>query len=314
MTEMHKPGIGLALGSGGARGWAHLGALRALSELGIRFDVVCGTSIGALAGGFYLTGQLPDLEVWARRLTRLKIIRLMDFGLAKNGLIAGNRLFGEMQRAIGDVQIEDLPCPFASVATDLFTGHEVWLNKGSLAEAIRASFSLPGLFEPVHLNGRWIVDGAIVNPIPISVCHAMGAEITVAINLNLPAPGKNGGRRPSTSAKPGFEVMPRWPGTVLRRKNADEKEPAAELKEAVVDTPRLLNVLASTMNIVQDRMTRSRLAAEPPDVVITPKVGHVGLLDFYKADQAIEAGANAVYQAEAEIRDALMLFERTASA
>jgi len=142
----------------------------------------------------------------------------------------------------------------------------------------------------------------------------MGAEITVAINLNMPAPGKNGNRRPSAPAKPGFEVMPRWPGTILRRRNAGDKEPAANSKEAVVDTPRLLNVLASTMNIVQDRMTRSRLAAEPPDVVITPKVGHVGLLDFYKAEQAIEAGANAVYQAEVEIRDALMLFERTASA
>ncbi len=314
MTEMHKPGIGLALGSGGARGWAHLGALRALSELGIKFDVVCGTSIGALAGGFYLTGRLPDLEAWARRLTRLKIIRFMDFGLAKNGLIAGNRLFAEMQRAIGDVMIEDLPCPFASVATDLFTGHEVWLNKGPLVEAIRASFSLPGLFEPVHLNGRWIVDGAIVNPIPISVCHAMGAEITVAINLNLPSSVKNGSPRTKPAPKPGFEVIPRWPSTILRRKNADEPEPLAPSKNAYLDTPRLLNVLASTMNIVQDRMTRSRLAAEPPDVVITPKVGHVGLLDFYKAEEAIEAGANAVYQAEAEIRDALVLFERTASA
>jgi len=314
MTELLKPGIGLALGSGGARGWAHLGALRALSELGIKFDVVCGTSIGALAGGFYLTGQLPDLDAWARRLNRLKIVRFMDFGRSKNGLIAGNRLFAEMQRAIGDTQIEDLSCPFATVATDLFTGHEVWLNRGSLIEAIRASFSLPGLFEPVHLNGRWIVDGAIVNPIPISVCHAMGAEITVAINLNMPAPGRNGNQWHKPTPKPGFEIISRWPSTILRRKGAAEKQPPTDQTEVSVDTPRLLNVLASTMNIVQDRMTRSRLAAEPPNVIITPKVGHIGLLDFYKAEEAIEAGATAVYQAEAEIRDALMLFERTASA
>lgn len=313
MTEMYKPGIGLALGSGGARGWAHLGALKALSELGIRFDVVCGTSIGALAGGFYLAGRLPELDSWARRLTRLKIVRFLDFGLAKNGLIAGNRLFAEMERAIGDVQIEDLCSPFATVATDLFTGHEVWLNKGPLIEAIRASFSLPGLFEPVHLNGRWIVDGAIVNPIPVSVCHALGAEIIVAINLNVPSPGKTGLPPGAPKPKKGFDALPRWPSTILRR-SAGDTDAKGGLEEAYVDTPRLLNVLASTMNIVQDRVTRSRLAAEPPDVIITPKVGNVGLLDFYKAQEAIDAGEAAVYQAEPEIREALRLFERTASA
>jgi len=312
MAGDRKHVVGLALGSGGARGWAHLGALRALSKLGIQPDVVCGTSIGALTGGFYLSGQLAGLEDWARGLTKLKMIRYLDFGIARNGLIAGNRLFAEMERGIGSQLIEDMPKRFAAVATDLFTGHEVWLTQGKLIEAIRASFSLPGLFEPVHMDGRWIVDGAIVNPVPVSVCHALGAEIIIAINLNVTTPTRNGNGAQKQTEQPGFELFPRWPSAVLNRKGRAWAR--ATEAEDVIDTPRLLNVLASTMNIVQDRVTRSRLAAEPPDLTIVPKVGNVGLLDFHRAAEAIDAGETAIYQAEAEIRDALALFEATATA
>ena len=316
MTSRSKSAIGLALGSGAARGWAHIGALRALADLGVRPDVICGTSIGALAGGFYLSGHLAALEDWARRLTKLRMFRYMDVGIRRNGLLSGHRLFSEMERYLHDERIEDLPVPFATVATDLYTGHEVWLTEGRLVDAIRASFSLPGVFEPVAIDGRWVVDGAVVNPVPISVCHALGAEVVIAINLNTPSLGKNGkngkngnGGQKKKAGASSFQAVPRWASTVLRR-NGGMAEPKAEgAPEKAEDSPSLVNVLASTLNIVQDRVTRSRLAAEPPDVNIVPKVGPIGLLDFDRAQEAIEAGAAAVYQAQAEIRDAMALFE-----
>ena len=311
MKARTKPGIGLALGSGAARGWAHLGALRALSDLGIVPDVICGTSMGAVAGGFHLSGQLPALEDWARQLTKLRMVRFMDLGMARNGLIAGNRLFAEMERSLGDCLIEDLPIPFAGVATDLYTGHEVWLTEGRVIDAIRASFSLPGLFEPVLIDGRWVIDGAVVNPVPVSVCHALGAEVVIAINLNTPVNGKNGGSLKRPAGVLGFEPLPRLSGTVLRRRGGKAK--TSGLEESDGDTPRLLNVLASTLNIVQDRVTRSRLAAQPPDVNIVPRVGKIGLLDFHRAAEAIEAGAVAILQAEAEIREAIEVFAATGS-
>ena len=321
MSGRQKSAIGLALGSGAARGWAHLGALRALSELGITPDVVCGTSIGALAGAFYLSGHLSALEDWARHLTKLRMVRYMDVGIRRNGLLSGHRLFSEMERYLGDARIEDLPVPFATVATDLYTGHEVWLTQGRIVDAVRASFSLPGLFEPVEIDGRWVVDGAVVNPVPISVCHALGAEVIIAINLNTPSVGKNGrngkngkngkngngGKKVSTATS--FQAMPSWAATVLRRNGNQGEEQAEGLEGKADGAPGLINVLASTLNIVQDRVTRSRLAAEPPDVNIIPKVGQIALLDFDRAQEAIAAGETAVYQAEAEIRDAMALFE-----
>ena len=302
MVRTSNTVIGLALGSGAARGWAHLGVLRALSDLNMRPDVICGTSIGALIGGFYLTGHLDALEDWACRLTKLRVIRYVDPGLRRNGLIAGNRLFNEMERYLGDVSIEDLPIPFATVATDLITGHEIWLTRGRLIDAIRASFSLPGLFEPVQIDGRWVIDGAIVNPVPISVCHAIGAQVIIAINLNSASPRKNG-----THGGSGFDSLPRWAGTILRRNGRNGE--AADGLNAQDRAPSLLNVLASTLNIVQDRVTRSRLAAEPPDLNVIPRLGDIGMLDFHRAKEAIRAGEMAIRQAEPDIREAMTMFE-----
>jgi len=315
MTSRQKSAIGLALGSGAARGWAHIGVLRALSDLGVRPDVICGTSIGALAGGFYLSGHLSALEDWAKHLTKLRMFRYMDVGIRRNGLLSGHRLFSEMERYLGDDRIENLPVPFATVATDLYTGHEVWLTEGRLIDAIRASFSLPGVFEPVAIDGRWVVDGAVVNPVPISVCHALGAEVIIAINLNTPSLGKNGktgkigNGGPKKTGASSFQAMPRWASTVLRRNGSTADPKAEDVLDKADDAPSLVSVLASTLNIVQDRVTRSRLAAEPPDVNIVPKVGHIGLLDFDRAQEAIDAGETAVHQAEAEIRDAMAMFE-----
>ena len=308
MSRDSKIRVGLALGSGAARGWAHIGALRALDDLGIVPDVVCGTSIGALVGGFHVSDFFDELETWARNLSKLRMVRYLDFRVASNGMIAGNKLFAEMERQIGDMRIEDLPRPFAVVATDLYTGHEVWYAEGEMVPAIRASFSLPGLFEPVRVDDRWVIDGALVNPVPVSVCHALGAQIVIAVNLNTP-PNRSGKGMPEPPGAGRLNPMPGWPNALLRKGAArltgrDGEEAAKE-----ADSPSLVGVLASTLNLVQDRVTRSRLAADPPDVNIVPKIGHVGLLDFHMAAEGIEAGAAAVYQAESDIRDALNMFE-----
>ncbi len=308
---MHKAQVGLALGSGAARGWAHIGALQALGELGIRPDVICGTSIGALVGGFHLSGRLEELSEWARALTRLRMVRFLDIRIAGNGMIAGNRVFAEIERSLGDIMIEDLAVPFAGIATDLNTGHEVWLNEGSLATAIRASFSLPGLFEPVLVDDRWVIDGALVNPVPVSVCHALGAQVVIAINLNG-MPVRNGKSPIPETVAGTVNALPGLNGGRLRSKGLRFIGGRGKKESAEPEAPGLVGVLASTLNLVQDRVTRSRLAADPPEVNITPKVGHISPLDFYAATECIAAGATAVYQAEADLRDALALFEEFA--
>jgi len=202
-----RPRIGLALGGGVARGWAHIGAVRALRRYGIEPDIVAGSSVGALVGGVHLAGHLAELEDWAKHLTKLKIVSFLDLRLSCGGLIDGSRLVAEMRRHLGDSRIEGLPLPFVAVATDLVTGHEVWSREGSLVEAMRASFSLPGVFPPVSIDHRWLVDGALVNPVPVSVCRALGAQMVIAVNLSADLIGK--ARRPGAlvPTAAGFDLL-----------------------------------------------------------------------------------------------------------
>ena len=176
--------IGLALGGGSARGWAHIGVLRALNEAGIHPDIVAGTSIGAVVGGCYVAGELPALEKFARELTRRKVLGFLDFNFSGSGLITGQRLCNVLDARMKDVVIEDLPKRFVAVATEIGTGHEIWLSRGRLVDAMRASYALPGIFRPVAINGRWLFDGALVNPVPVSVCRALGARYVIAVNVN----------------------------------------------------------------------------------------------------------------------------------
>ncbi len=187
---MAKPLIGIALGGGAARGWAHIGVLKTLIEAGLEPDIVAGTSIGAVAGACYVTGRLNALEDFAGGLTRRRVFGFLDFNFAGSGLISGQRLNSRLESHLQEFTIEQLDRKFVAVATELGTGHEVWLNKGSLVNALRASFSLPGIFRPVKINGRWLMDGALVNPIPVSVCRALGARIVIAVNLNSDVIGK----------------------------------------------------------------------------------------------------------------------------
>ncbi|MCH6587979.1 MAG: patatin-like phospholipase family protein [Proteobacteria bacterium] len=300
-----RPKIGLALGSGVARGWAHLGVLRALERYGFGPDVVAGTSIGAMVGGAYLAGHAETLEDWARALNKVRIISYLDFRVRSGGMIGGRHLVQAMQEHLGDTTIEALRRPFVAVATDLVTGHEVWLRKGNLIEAIRTSFSLPGVFPPVRMNGRWMVDGALVNPVPVSICQALGAQMVIAVNVNADIIGKS--RR-------GDQDVPSIAGFDLLQELEAGKTMAPESKLGALtrrvfrrepSQPSLFGVMISALGIVQDRITRSRLAGEPPDVHITPRLGHIGLFEFDRADEIIDEGEAAVERALPDLRDAL---------
>ena len=296
-----RPRVGLALGSGAARGWAHIGVLRGLAAAGLAPDIICGTSIGALVGGIYLAGHLDALETWARALNRMRLMRLLDLRLSGGGLIGGERLMRLIQANIGDTRIEDLPAPFVAVATDLGTGHEIWFQEGSLMEAMRASFALPGLFPPLRLGRRWLADGALVNPVPVSVCRAMGARMVIAVNLNADIAGSfrgpvSGPSPSDTDAAAGLAEV-EGEGRV--------KALARQLFGAPNHAPSVFGVMVSSLNIIQDRLSRSRLAGDPPDVALAPRLGHIGLLEFDRADEAIAVAATAVEEALPDIHASL---------
>ncbi|WP_245593368.1 patatin-like phospholipase family protein [Azospirillum halopraeferens] len=273
-------------------------------------DVVSGSSVGALVGGCHLAGQLDTLEGWARGLTRLKIVSYLDLRLRNGGgLIGGNRLVAEMRRHLGSTRIEDLPCPFVATATDLLSGHEVWLQRGDLVDALRASISLPGVFPPASADGRWLVDGALVNPVPVSCCRALGAQVVIAVNLAADVPGK--ARRPGTNlpTAAGFDLTDLLDG---RTPDGPAISPMGALAKRIFrrdyDGPSVFGVMVSALGIITDRITRSRLAGEPPDVQVAPRLGHVGLLEFDRADECIREGEAAVERAMPDIVDALAVF------
>jgi NTE family protein len=296
------PKIGLALGGGVARGFAHIGALRALVDHGIVPDIVIGTSIGAVVGAAYLAGKLDVMEAWARGLNRFRIMSYLDFRVHSAGLINGNRLVAALHEHLGDITIEALDRPFVAVATDLATGHEVWLQRGPLVDALRASFSLPGIFAPVMQDHRWLIDGALVNPVPVSPAVALGAQMTIAVNLNADIIGM--ARRPGAKIQTvaGFDLLDE------QHEVAEEARKTPFLQrffKREPDHPSLFGVMFSSLNILQDRIARSRLAGDPPDVVIDPHIGHIGMAEFDRASDLIDAGREAVERKLPQIRDAL---------
>lgn len=294
------PRLGIALGGGSARGWAHIGVLAALAEQGIEPDVVCGTSIGALVGGIYVAGRLPELEQWVGRLTRRDVLRLVDFTVAGGGAIRGQRLMDFYRKQLGDLAIEDLPRPYAAVATDLHTGAEVWLQRGPLLSAVRASISIPGLFTPVLLDGRWLADGGIVNPVPVNLCRALGAEVVIAVDLHCNVVGRTR-RRSAPLPEPGRERA--WLtrlGDLLPGSDDDErKEGTAE------DPPRFAHVVLAAIDIMQHRISRSRLAGDPPDLLLSPRVEQVDPLEFAGGQPTIDEGRECVERMLPAIRHLL---------
>ena len=302
MLARRAPRLGLALGSGSARGRAHIGVLRALQEAGVRPDFVCGASIGALVGAAYAAGELERFAEWVHGLGMRQVWGFMDFNLS-GGMLKGERLIAFWRRNFADFDIEASPLPFAAVATDLHSGAEVWLREGSIADAVRASIALPGLFTPVaRADGRLLVDGGIVNPVPTSLARAMGADIVIGVDLNsdilqrhlqplaLAAAANAADQAPSEPSEPEARSGGDWMGRLKFWGAGGAAQPQVA---PLPPRPSVLDVVMTSVTIMQMRITRSRMAGDPPEVVIAPNLAHLGLLDFHRADEAIEEGRRA---------------------
>jgi NTE family protein len=304
-AHANAPSIGLALGGGSARGWAHIGVIRALADAGIEPDIVCGTSIGALVGAAYVGGELDQLETWVRGLRLQTVVGFFDFSLS-SGLIKGERLIEFFRSHFVDSDIRELARPFGAVATDLQRGREVWLREGVVSDAVRASIALPGLFTPVQRDGVWLVDGGLVNPVPVSLCRAMGADLVIAVDLNTDRLGRRLKPKPAKPARKHAAAEPdTLADTVMARIQAGMSQLGLNGNNGP-KPPAMLEVMANSINIMQVMITRSRLAGEPADVMVTPLVAEVGLMEFHRAAIAIDAGRRAVEAAMPQISGRLL--------
>ncbi|WP_341501574.1 patatin-like phospholipase RssA [Gallaecimonas sp. GXIMD4217] len=282
MTAEQRPKLGLALGSGAAKGWAHIGVIKALEALGIRPDIVAGCSVGSLVGAAYCAGHLDQMEGWVRGFSRLEVMSLLDPSLNGRGLFHGEKVFNVVRGRMQDRDIRDLPIPFAAVATDLDSGREIWLQEGDVTQAIRASCGMPGLFVPVRHNGHLLVDGAVVNPVPVSLCRAMGADVVIAVNLTGDVPG----HIPTEVEEEVVEdagYFRQW-FNKLRPEGKDDRE----------ELPSMWNVMSGAINIMQERITRARLAGDPPEVELKPRLSDINIMEFYRAGEAIAEGEACV--------------------
>ncbi len=294
-----RPRIALALGSGSARGMAHIGVIQALQARGIVPDMICGTSIGALVAAVHMANGLDTLESWVTRLQTRDILRYLGIKLLPGGGFAdGHRLMNYLRDTFGDFRIEDTPKPLCLVATDLDSGREVWLQEGMIWEAVRASLAIPGILTPYQLNGRWLVDGALLNPVPVSVCRAMGADIIIAVNLNGDMLNRHLHPLPSGNIGPSDTDTE---ASLIERVSTRLQTRTDSLMHAWFgsqnNAPSLADVLATSINIMQDHITRSRLAGEPADVVISPRLNRIGLFEFGRSAEAIAEGHAAVKRA-----------------
>jgi NTE family protein len=319
LGSIRRPVIGLALGGGAARGLAHIGIVRTLVAHGIVPNVVVGTSIGAVVGGAYATGHLDTLEEWARRLQPRNILGYLDIRLNGSGLIGGDKLAAQLEAAIGPILIEDLPMKFATVATEVRTGHEIWLTHGRMVEAMRASYALPGIFSPVLVGDRWLVDGALVNPVPVSAARAFGAEIVIAANLSsdifahsttIYSHGPSA--EVTVAVAPETAIEPAAPKRGFGRLFSAERTVKREFF-GTAGRPGISSVMVDAFNIMQDRITRARLAGDPPDLLISPRVGEIGWFDFHRADDLIAHGTRAAERAIDSIQEAIHILAPAAS-
>ncbi|MBD3670398.1 MAG: patatin-like phospholipase RssA [Gammaproteobacteria bacterium] len=303
-----KTKVGLALGSGAARGWSHIGVINALEKLGIEPDIIAGTSIGSLVGAAYADDRLEALEKWVRALKWHDVVGYFDISL-DGGFIAGKKLFHFLRENFYEKDITDLAKPFGAVATDMESGVEIWLREGSVMDAARASSSMPGFFTPVKHNGTWLLDGGLVNPIPVSLCRAMGANIVIAVDLNATLMWREedyGWQNPiEAMEKPQEERDENGEFIDKMKKFKDFIWPDALGKTLMEDrdeVPSIIEVLSRSLNIMQLRISRSRMAGDPPDIVVTPRLTNINMLDFHRASESIVAGEEAVSRIENQLK------------
>jgi NTE family protein len=296
-----RPSIGLALGGGAARGFAHIGVMRTLMKNGILPEVIVGTSIGAVVGGCYAASQFDDFEKWARGLSFRGMLGYLDMSVGGSGLINGGQLAKRLEAALGKTTIEELPVRFAAIATEISNGHEIWLTHGRLVDALRASYALPGIFAPVRIGGRWLCDGALVNPVPVSAARSLGARLVIAVNLNADLFGRGG-----TIASHGsdeFDDKAHEVESTTFGLGGMFGAKRALRRQFLGGGPSIPTVMVEAFNVMQDRITRARLAGDPPDITIAPKISPVGWFDFHRADEAIRLGAEAAERMLPEINE-----------
>lgn len=297
----HNLNIGLALGGGAARGWAHIGIISELIDQNIVPDIVCGTSIGALVGASYLANNLDKLEAWVCSLTKIETAKFFDINFSLNGFVNTERLhyFLNQYVATDDFLIENQTKRYTAIATELETGKEVWLSEGAILQAVLSSIALPGLFPAIKSNNKWLVDGGLVNPVPVSACRALGADVVIAVNLNNDIIGKH--------LKTPKQTIKQDNGVVGKITNYVTEYTASIFPTRNVEAqpPSLFEAIASAVNITQDRITRSRMAGEPPDILLAPRLSDIGLLEFYRAKEAIIEGRKCVQRMLPDIQYAL---------
>ena len=315
MKHAKKPVIALVLGGGAARGWAHLGVIHELADMGVVPDMVVGTSVGSVVGGAYASGNLEQFEQWISGLGRVDIIRLLDAKMTGGGFLQGNSLMSAIKKRIGDPKIEDLDIPFACVATELGTGREIWLREGSLLDACRASIALPGMFAPSRIKeDKLLLDGGLVNPVPVSLARAMGGDVVIAVNLNGDLIGRHffvhaardeltdeDSERELAEIEEKDTMIAKWAAKMKTGFGVRLDSYISSLRKKESPDPGLFDVIAGSVDIMQDRITRSRMAGEPPDIHITPRLSHVGLMEFDRAAESIREGREATRREREEI-------------
>lgn len=328
--------IGLALGSGAARGWAHIGVIQALEEMGIEIDVVSGCSIGSYVGAAYASGKLSELSEWVESLTEWQVFALMGVGFQKGGLVSGLKVFKALQENFSFETFEKLNKPFAAVATDLYSGREVNFMSGSVIEAVKASCAIPGLFPPLLFENRWLVDGGVVNPVPVNMCRMLGADVVIAVNLsadfrpqsivNNPIDHGNNQKKTSDFFKRSQQQIQQWfkksedTNTEQTEQDSISDEQLLEILEpanierqtpedkrtkqhiAVPPAPSIINAMTGSLDILSARVTRSRLAGDPPDILIEPQLRDFGMMEFYRASELIEQGRDSVKRIADQIK------------
>lgn len=301
---MARSRIGLALGSGSARGWSHIGIIEALGEAGIEPDIVCGTSMGAFVGAAYVAGRLDELKLWVEGVNLREIVRLLDLRLLGGGLLDGRQIVGFLNRLGVTEPIESYEKRFAAIATDLMTGRELVMKSGPIDQAVRASISLPGIFKPCLVDDCWLVDGGMVNPVPVSACRELGADIVIAVNLNDNRVGRRVRRqKPAENGdRPRNDLLDRVRGQMPEAIRRPADMMAARLLGTGNAAPGYFEVLTNSINIMQAQITESRLAVERPDIVLAPNLREIGIMEFYRGREAIEAGRATIAEALPDIR------------
>ena len=289
-----SPVVGLALGSGSARGWAHSGVIQELERLGIQPQVVAGTSIGAMVGAVYVSGQLEEFSEWVQELTMRDVFGLLDITMS-GGVVKGEKLFGFFREKHRNPDIETLEKKFVTIATEMKSGREVWIRSGPILRAARASCALPGLVSPVKVDDRWMLDGGLVNPVPVSACRALGAEVVIAVNLNAQLVGAHMPRHSQAS------VAEAEGSASSEERSLLQKVTSYFISDDADADPGLLDVVSASINIMQDRITRSRMAGDPAEISLLPQLEDFALMDFHRAREAIEEGRALVQRRKEEI-------------